>query len=105
MPVNERHHRHHRHGSEAAAYLCGLLDDDKHDDGMMAPEYASNSSSCKNPIGIGESIAHDAHDDELQRFSKKDEALSPKTRDDAMCRGTGSTCATKSVAVDVPLGL
>src|SRR5215211_894891 len=33
-PVKDRHERHHRHGSEAAAYLCGLLDDDEHDDGM-----------------------------------------------------------------------
>src|SRR5215213_1800041 len=68
-----RHERHHRHGSEAAAYLCVLLDDDKHDDDMTVPEYTSNSSSCKNPIGIGKSTANDAHDgddDELLGFSK-----------------------------------
>ena len=79
MPVNERHHRHHRHGSETAAYLCGLLDDDEHDDGMTVPEYASDSPSCRYPIGIGKSTAHDAHDgddDELQRFSIWGGALS-----------------------------
>jgi hypothetical protein len=40
---------------------------------MTVPEYASDSPSCRNPIGIGKSTAHDAHDgddDELQGFSK-----------------------------------
>ena len=34
---NYRHERHHRHGSEEVAYLCGFLRDDKHDDGLRAP--------------------------------------------------------------------
>jgi hypothetical protein len=36
-------------------------------------EYTSNSTSCRNPIGIGKSTAHDARDgedDELQGVSK-----------------------------------
>jgi hypothetical protein len=40
---------------------------------MTVREHASNPPSCKNPIGIGKSTAHDAHDgddDELQGFSK-----------------------------------
>jgi hypothetical protein len=37
--ANERHERHHRHGSEAAAYLCGFLDDDEHDDVVTVPKH------------------------------------------------------------------
>jgi hypothetical protein len=51
------------------AYLSLFL----HDDDMTVREHASNPPSCKNPIGIGKSTAHDAHDgddDELQGFSK-----------------------------------
>ena len=73
MPANHRHERHHRHGCEEVAYLRGFFDDDEHDDGETVPEYTINPPSCRNRIGIGKSIAHDApdaHDDESQRFSK-----------------------------------
>ena len=71
--ANERHERHHRHGSEQVAYLTGLLNDDKHDDGMTVAKPFVNPLSCENPLGIRKSTANDAHDgddDELQRFSK-----------------------------------
>jgi hypothetical protein len=59
----------------------------------------------ENPIGIGKSTTHDAHDgddDELQRFSKWGATL---CGDRAMGREHGITSATKPVAVAVPLGL
>ena len=70
------------------ACLTGLLNDDKHDDGMTVSEYTSNSPSCRNPIGIGKSTTHDAHDgddDELQGFSKI--GPPPHFEDDRCCDG------------------
>jgi hypothetical protein len=49
-PINERHHR---HGSEAATYLCGFLDDDHHDDGVMVLKQLATHRHVENPIGIG----------------------------------------------------
>jgi hypothetical protein len=46
---------------------------------MTLPEHTTNSPSLGNPIGMGKSATddgHDAHDDELQRFSKGSAALS-----------------------------
>ena len=72
MPANHRHKRHHRHGSEKAAYLCGFLNDGKHDEDMTVPKHLAIHRHVENPIGIGKSNAHDANDgddDESQRFS------------------------------------
>lgn len=52
----------------------GFLCNGNRDDDMTVPEYTRNSSSCRNPIGMGKSTAHDAHDthdDESLRFSKR----------------------------------
>jgi hypothetical protein len=49
--------------------------------------------------------AHDGDDDELQRFSKGVATLFLEMRDGAMGGNMGSTSATKSVAVAVPLGV
>jgi hypothetical protein len=35
------------------AYLSLFVHDAHHDDGVTVPEHASNSPSCKNPIGMG----------------------------------------------------
>jgi hypothetical protein len=51
----------------------GFLCDGNRDDDVTVPEHSSHSPSCRNPIGIGKSTTHDAHDsddDELQRYSK-----------------------------------
>jgi hypothetical protein len=66
---------------------------------VTVPEYTSNSSSCRNPIGIGKSTAHDAHDgddDELQKFSKGVTAPYFEMRDGAMSRVIGSIRPTKA---------
>ena len=61
--------------------------DGDRDDDVTIPEYASKIPSCKNPISIGKSTAHDAHDgddDELQRFSKGVAALLLELRNGVM---------------------
>jgi hypothetical protein len=68
---------------------------------MTVPKPFVNSPSCRNPIGIGKSTSHDAHDgddDELQRFSKGVEAPYFEMRDAVMGRVIGSTRPTKSDA-------
>jgi hypothetical protein len=74
---------------------------------MTVPEQASNPPSCKNPIGIGKSTAHDAHDgddDELQRFSKGVAALFLEMRDGAMGVNIGSIRPSKCDADPEPRG-
>jgi hypothetical protein len=73
MPANHRHERHHRHGSQKTAYISGFHNDGKHDEDMTVPKHLAIHRHVENPIGIGKSTAddaHDAHDDDLQRFSK-----------------------------------
>ena len=70
MPANHRHERHHRHGCEEVAYLRGFLDDGKYDEDMTVPKHLEIHCHVENPIGIGKSAAHDADDDDLQRFYK-----------------------------------
>ena len=51
-----------------------------------------HSPSCRNPIGIGKSTtddAHDAHDDELQGFSKGVEHSAVRSRNGVMNRHHG----------------
>ena len=60
--------------------LSGLacLSHSLNDAGMTLPEHTTNSPSCRKPIDIGKSDAHDdhdAHDDESQRFSRGGAAL------------------------------
>jgi hypothetical protein len=72
---------------------------------MTVPKHTSNSPSSRNPIDMGKSTANDGDDDELRTFSKGVAALFLEMRDGAMGGNMGSTSATKSVAVAVPLGL
>ena len=59
---------------------------------MTILQHTSDSPSCRNPIGVGKRISHDAHDgddDELQRFSKWGAPLYPEMRGGAMGREHG----------------
>jgi hypothetical protein len=70
---------HDRHLGEKTAYLSHFLHDDERDAGMTLPEHTTYSPSFGNPIGMEKSAAdddNDAHDDEMQRFSKGGLALS-----------------------------
>ena len=40
-------HRHERHDSEIVAYLCGLLNDDEHDDELTVPRHTSKNRHAK----------------------------------------------------------
>jgi hypothetical protein len=92
MCAIHRHERHHRHIGEKIPYLSHFTNDDEHDDEMTVLKPFVNSPSCRNPIGIGKSTSHDAHDgddDGLQRFSKGVAALYLDMRDGAMGREYG----------------
>jgi hypothetical protein len=59
--------------SDKAAYLSHFLNDDERDAAMTVPEHPSVHRHVQNLIGMEKSDAYDdddAHDDELQRFSK-----------------------------------
>jgi hypothetical protein len=65
---------------------------------MTVPEHARIDRHVENPIGIGKSTSHDAHDgddDELQRFSKGVAALFLEMRDHAMGGNMGEHKAVK----------
>jgi hypothetical protein len=69
-PADHRHERHYRHAGEKNAYLSHFLHDNEGDAGMTLPEHPINLPSLGNPIGLRKSDTDDAHDDELQGFSK-----------------------------------
>ena len=52
--------------SEKAAYLSLFLNDDD----VTVPNTSAIHHHVENPIGKGKNDDHDAHDDELQMFSK-----------------------------------
>jgi hypothetical protein len=66
------------------------------------------SPSRENPIGIGKSTVRydcDAHDDELQGFSKSAVAPISEMRMVRWVGSIGSASATERVTVDAPPGL
>jgi hypothetical protein len=65
---------------------------------MTIPKPFVNSPSCRYPIGMEKSTAHDAHDDGSLRFSKGVRHSALETRDRAMAGSMGSTKVTKSDA-------
>ena len=77
---------------EKEVYLGHFLHDDERDGDVTLPKHTINSPSCRKPHRYGKSIAdddHDAHDDELQRFSKGGATLFLEARDGAMGREHG----------------
>jgi hypothetical protein len=63
---------------------------------MTVPKPFVNPPSCENPLGIRKSTAHNAHDDELQRFSKRVRHSALETRGGAIGREHGEHKADKA---------